>query len=126
MMSSTPPNTWMARLWRQGGKGREVVALERRIKKITHAYPMRVIGPNCLGVIRPSVGLNASFLEVEPAKGDIALISPHASTPNIQEGHIAMGHAFCLIVERALFPQARTPRSAAPAKRRARSISSKR
>lgn len=35
---------------------------------------------------------------------DIALISPSASTPNIQEGHIAMGHAFCLLVERALFP----------------------
>lgn len=37
---------------------------------------------------------------------DIALISPHTVTPNIQEGHIAMGHAFCLIVERALFPEA--------------------
>ncbi len=35
---------------------------------------------------------------------DIALVSPSASTPNIQEAHIAMGHAFCLLVERALFP----------------------
>jgi len=49
---------------------------------------------------------------------DIALVTPHASTPNIQEGHIVMGHAFCQIVERALFP----PRPAArPAKRAARS-----
>ena len=36
---------------------------------------MRVVGPNCLGIIRPSVGLNASFLRVEPKPGDIALIS---------------------------------------------------
>ena len=35
---------------------------------------------------------------------DVALITPSESTPNIQEGHIAMGHAFCLLVERTLFP----------------------
>ena len=38
---------------------------------------------------------------------DVALITPLQATPNIQEGHIAMGHAFCLVVERALFPQGR-------------------
>lgn len=37
------------------------------------------------------------------ASCDIALVTPHASTSHIQEGHIAMGHAICLIVERALF-----------------------
>ena len=59
---------------------------------------------------------------------DVALVTPSASTPNIQEGHIAMGHAFCLLVERALFPpatraraaQARAARPQAPARRRAR------
>ena len=55
--------------------GKDGLALERRIKKILAAYPMRVVGPNCLGIIRPSVGLNASFLSVEPKPGDIALIS---------------------------------------------------
>ena len=35
---------------------------------------------------------------------DVALITPHDVTPYIQEGHIAMGHAFCLLVERTLFP----------------------
>ena len=58
-----------------GETGKEGLALERRIKKTLHDYPMRVVGPNCLGIIRPSVGLNASFLTVEPQKGDIALIS---------------------------------------------------
>ncbi len=35
---------------------------------------------------------------------DHALVTPHALTPRIQEGHIAMGHALCQVVERALFP----------------------
>jgi len=38
------------------------------------------------------------------AKCDHALITPHALTPRVQEGHIAMGHALCQVVERALFP----------------------
>jgi acetyltransferase len=58
-----------------GETGKQGLALERRIKKILRDYPMRVVGPNCLGIIRPTVGLNASFLDMEPAAGDIALIS---------------------------------------------------
>ena len=58
-----------------GETGKEGAALEKAIKKTLADYPMRVIGPNCLGIIRPSVGLNASFLSVEPEAGDIALIS---------------------------------------------------
>ena len=38
------------------------------------------------------------------AQCDHALVTPSASTPRIQEGHIAMGHALCELVERALFP----------------------
>lgn len=55
-----------------GDAGRE---LERRIREALVGSSMRVVGPNCLGIIRPSVGLNASFLTVEPGAGDIALIS---------------------------------------------------
>jgi D-sedoheptulose 7-phosphate isomerase len=47
---------------------------------------------------------------------DIALVSPHASTPQIQEGHIAMGHAFCRIVENEMFPA--RPAAAARARRK--------
>jgi D-sedoheptulose 7-phosphate isomerase len=36
---------------------------------------------------------------------DHALVTPHTVTPRIQEGHIAMGHALCELVERALFPR---------------------
>jgi len=38
------------------------------------------------------------------ARCDHALVTPSASTPRIQEGHIAMGHALCELIERALFP----------------------
>ena len=35
---------------------------------------------------------------------DIALVVPSASTPRIQECHIALGHILCELVEAALFP----------------------
>jgi len=48
---------------------------------------------------------------------DIALVTPSDSTPRIQEGHIAMGHALCELVECAMFPAA-----SAPAKGRGRRV----
>ena len=54
---------------------------------------------------------------------DHALITPSASTPRIQEGHIIMGHALCELVERAMFPPGkragRGTRSPAPERARA-------
>ncbi len=38
---------------------------------------------------------------------DIALVASGRSTSFVQEGHIAMGHALCGLVERALFPAPR-------------------
>jgi acetyltransferase len=55
-----------------GAKG---ALLDKRIRAILRDSPMRVIGPNCLGIIRPTVGLNASFLQINPEPGNIALIS---------------------------------------------------
>ncbi|OGW16029.1 MAG: acetyl-CoA synthetase [Nitrospirae bacterium GWA2_42_11] len=49
--------------------------LEEQIKEIRRTYGMRIIGPNCLGVIRPVNRLNASFLRVHPEPGKIAFIS---------------------------------------------------
>ncbi len=39
------------------------------------AHGMRVIGPNCIGVLAPPSGLNASFAQRMARKGDLALIS---------------------------------------------------
>ena len=52
---------------------------------------------------------------------DLALVTPSDATPRIQEGHIAMGHTLCELVERAMFPvRARGGRRVARGARRAR------
>lgn len=54
-----------------GAEGR---ALERQVKDIVRGR-MRVIGPNCLGVIHPPNNLNASFAATMAAQGNLALLS---------------------------------------------------
>ncbi len=55
--------------------GEEGRTLENRIKEARGRFGMRIIGPNCLGVIRPNIGLNASLLKAVPKQGNIAFIS---------------------------------------------------
>lgn len=55
--------------------GEEGKELEEKIKEIRKKYGIRIIGPNCLGVIIPGIGLNASFLKVNPEAGKIGFIS---------------------------------------------------
>ena len=55
--------------------GPEGKALEERILEIKRKYGLRIIGPNCLGVIRPSVNLNVTFINRMPKPGNIAFIS---------------------------------------------------
>src|SRR5271165_1559475 len=49
--------------------------LQRDMLAAAEPYDLRIVGPNCIGVIVPGIGLNASFAQVSPPKGDIALIS---------------------------------------------------
>lgn len=55
-----------------GEKGKE-----REAKIVEHArkYGMRIMGPNCLGAIRPISGLNATFARKMPKPGKIAFLS---------------------------------------------------
>ncbi|MEA2023256.1 MAG: bifunctional acetate--CoA ligase family protein/GNAT family N-acetyltransferase [Actinomycetota bacterium] len=55
-----------------GGPGR---ALERKVVDLARSYGIRFLGPNCLGLIRPSIGLNATFGTNSAAEGGIALVS---------------------------------------------------
>lgn len=48
---------------------------EAELVSIAKKYGMRVLGPNCLGYINTSIGLNASFASAMPPRGHIALIS---------------------------------------------------
>ncbi len=50
-------------------------ALEDQIRKAKSEYDLRIIGPNCLGVIAPHRKLNASFAASMPRPGSVALIS---------------------------------------------------
>ncbi|MGD8371833.1 MAG: acetate--CoA ligase family protein, partial [Syntrophobacterales bacterium] len=55
-----------------GAKGREI---EDRIETEARKGGLRVIGPNCLGIICPKRNLNASFAARMPLKGKLAFIS---------------------------------------------------
>ncbi len=49
--------------------------LEDGIISIAREYDIALLGPNCLGFLRPSLGLNASFAQQMPADGSIAFFS---------------------------------------------------
>ncbi|MGL5632940.1 MAG: CoA-binding protein, partial [Azovibrio sp.] len=49
--------------------------LERKMMEIARSYNVRLLGPNCLGLIRPSLGLNATFAKMTANAGNLALVS---------------------------------------------------
>lgn len=55
-----------------GGEGAE---LYKQLVEKASRYNMRIIGPNCLGFMRPKINLNASFADRMPLDGRIAFIS---------------------------------------------------
>jgi acetyltransferase len=55
--------------------GPEGKALEDKILELKRKYNLRIVGPNCLGIIRPSIQLNATFTSKMPKLGNIAFIS---------------------------------------------------
>ncbi|KTQ98444.1 GCN5 family acetyltransferase [Aureimonas ureilytica] len=38
-------------------------------------HRLRIVGPNCIGVMSPGIGVNASFAHLTPRAGDIAFVS---------------------------------------------------
>jgi acetyltransferase len=55
-----------------GVQGKE---LEDQVVAIQKKYGMRIIGPNCLGIIRPNAHLNTTLVRGNPEKGNIAFIT---------------------------------------------------
>ncbi len=55
--------------------GRAGQALESRVLRAARRYGIRIIGPNCMGVIRPATGLNTTFFMGMPRPGNIAFFS---------------------------------------------------
>ncbi len=54
--------------------GPEGKALEDRIRETKQRYGLRIIGPNCLGIMMPATGLNVTFMKSMPNPGNIAFI----------------------------------------------------
>jgi len=65
------------------GLGHGSGSLSDQCRTIARTAGMRLVGPNCLGVLVPGAKLNASFAASMPPPGDLALIS--------QSGAIAAG-----------------------------------
>ncbi len=55
--------------------GREGAVLESELIRISREYDLRLVGPNCLGVIDTYSNLNATFGRTMPDKGSIAFLS---------------------------------------------------
>ncbi len=57
-----------------GGAG---AALQREIVRAAHAYGMRIVGPNCMGIINtsPEISMNATFSPGSPVAGNVGFIS---------------------------------------------------
>jgi len=55
----------------------EGAKLEQRLKDIAKKYNIKIIGPNCLGVMNldPKTMMNSTFLKITPKSGQIALVS---------------------------------------------------
>lgn len=58
-----------------GETGPEGKELERKVLDNAKRYGIRLVGPNCLGVMRPSIGLNATFNKGGANVGNLALVS---------------------------------------------------
>ncbi|WP_018076357.1 bifunctional acetate--CoA ligase family protein/GNAT family N-acetyltransferase [Thiobacillus denitrificans] len=55
--------------------GAQGAALEAVVTRTAKQYGIRFIGPNCLGIQRPAIGLNATFSQGTTLNGDLALVS---------------------------------------------------
>src|SRR5579883_825918 len=87
---ATPPQTvpsLIAELGALGTRGAVVItsgfgelgedgrALQQQSLEAAKPHLLRLVGPNCLGIMVPRIGLDASFSHLSPPAGDIALVS---------------------------------------------------
>ncbi|MBN1502817.1 CoA-binding protein [Candidatus Woesearchaeota archaeon] len=79
--------------------GKSGEELQDKVIKIAKKTNIRLVGPNCLGIIRPPINLNASFGPSMPPRGEIAFISQSgALADSIIDWSIEERYGFSLIV----------------------------
>jgi acetyltransferase len=87
----TPPDSVpgiIAELAERGTKGAVIITagfgegggehgheLRRQVLETARPHLLRIIGPNCLGILVPGSGVNASFCHVTPKKGRLAFVT---------------------------------------------------
>jgi 4-hydroxybutyrate---CoA ligase (ADP-forming) len=75
--------------------------LEQKLKEIVKKYGIKMIGPNCLGVMNldPKTMMNSTFLKITPKTGQIALVSQSgAICAALVEDASAQGIGFSAVV----------------------------
>lgn len=76
----------------------EGAALENELKEIAREHGIRLVGPNCLGILRPSRKMNASFAKGIPPVGNVTLVSQSGATAvGIMDMAPALGLGFASV-----------------------------
>ncbi len=57
------------------GLGHGPGSIAEAVAQTARTHKLRIVGPNCLGVMFPAIALNASFAARHPTRGSLALIS---------------------------------------------------
>ena len=72
----------IAELGNKGTRAAVVISAGIRQQNLTQTildaarlHGLRIVGPNCIGMMVPEIGLNASFAHTMPLRGDLAFIS---------------------------------------------------
>ncbi|CAA6818860.1 MAG: GNAT family N-acetyltransferase [uncultured Thiotrichaceae bacterium] len=92
---ATPPRTIIKLLKQLGEKGTKAAVIisagfaetgDEKDKKLQQElidtakkYDIRIVGPNCIGILNPHIGLNASFSHINSQKGKLAIVSQSGS-----------------------------------------------
>ncbi|VVE15363.1 GCN5 family acetyltransferase [Pandoraea iniqua] len=56
-------------------RDRDGVTLQDRMLKNAKPHVLRILGPNCIGMLSPGIGLNASFAHMGARAGNLAFVS---------------------------------------------------
>jgi acetyltransferase len=105
---ATPPSTVPALIGALGAKGTRAVVvitaglspeLKQAALDAARPYCLRIIGPNCLGLAVPGIGLHANFGLTRPSPGKLAFLSQSgALVTGILDWAAARGIGFSYVV----------------------------
>ena len=70
--------------------GEEGQRLEKKMTEAARKAGVRFMGPNCVGLVRPWLGMNATFLNSTAPEGRLALVSQSGALRNRQSRRLAM------------------------------------